>query len=98
MIWRTSLRAFVAAACVLAAVAGCSTKVSAPPQHDRPSKSVESPFKGQAELPPPDMTDNGPGSLLTVEPLEDSTDFEENDVVARRMVYRSTNAAGLPTT
>jgi hypothetical protein len=44
------------------------------------------------------MTDDGPGSLVTVEPLENSTDFEHLDVVARRMVYRSTNAAGLPTT
>ena len=44
------------------------------------------------------MTDDGPGSLVTVEPLESSKDFEQVDVVAIRMVYRSTNAAGNPTT
>ena len=44
------------------------------------------------------MTDDGPGALVTVEPLESSKDFEQVDVVALRMVYRSTNAAGNPTT
>jgi len=98
MIWRTSLRAVTATACALVVVAGCAPKVSAPPQNERPSRSVESPFEGSAELPPPDMTDDGPGSLLSVEPLQQSQDFAQSDVVAMRMVYRSTDANGGPTT
>jgi alpha-beta hydrolase superfamily lysophospholipase len=98
MIWRTSLRAFVAAGCALVAVAGCSAKVSAPPQDNRPPASIQAPFEGAAVLPPADLTDDGPGSLVDVQPLENSNDFEQLDVVATRMVYRSTNAAGNPTT
>lgn len=98
MIGRTGRRAVVAAACVLVAVPGCAGTVSAPAGNDRPSRTVESPFAGVAELPPPDLTDDGPGSLITAEPLENGKDFEQVDAVAMRMVYRSTNAAGSPTT
>ena len=98
MIWRSTLRAFVATGCALVVAAGCSAKESAPPQSDRPARSLEAPFAGVPELPPPDMTDDGPGSLISVEPVAGNNDFEQVDAVAMRMVYRSTNTAGNPTT
>ena len=95
---RSSLRAFAAAACALVALAGCSAKVSAPAQDNRLPASIQAPFGGTAVLPPADMTDEGPGSLLDVQPLADSVDFDQRNVVAVRVVYRSTNANGSPTT
>jgi hypothetical protein len=44
------------------------------------------------------MTDEGPGSLLDVQPLADSVDFDQLNVVGVRVVYRSTNANGTATT
>lgn len=98
MIWWTDLRALVAAACVLLTIAGCSAEVSPPSRHERSVSPAETPFGGVAELPPPDLTDDGPGSLVTVEPLDKSSDFEQLTIVGMRMVYRSTNGAGIPTT
>jgi hypothetical protein len=72
--------------------------VSAPAQDNRPPASIQAPFDGAAVLPPADMTDEGPGSLLDVQPLADSVDFDQLNVVGVRVVYRSTNANGTATT
>jgi alpha-beta hydrolase superfamily lysophospholipase len=99
MIWRSTLRAFVATGCALVVVvAGCSAREAHPPQSDRPSGSIEAPFAGAPELPPPDMTDDGPGSLVAVESISPSQDFDQVNAVAQRVVYRSTNARGDATT
>lgn len=44
------------------------------------------------------MTDEGPGSLIAVEPIAASPDFEKVNAVAVRVVYRSTSGRGEPTT
>ncbi|WP_181428334.1 lipase family protein [Mycolicibacterium moriokaense] len=72
--------------------------MSAPPQGNRPPASIQAPFAGAAVLPPPDLTDDGPGSLVDVQPLEDSVDFDRMNVVGVRVLYRSTNAKGTATT
>jgi dienelactone hydrolase len=44
------------------------------------------------------MTDEGPGSLVAVEPIAASPDFDQVNAVAERVVYRSTNGRGDATT
>jgi alpha-beta hydrolase superfamily lysophospholipase len=98
MIWRANVERALAAFCVLVMVSGCSTTGSLASQHNRPPAAIPAPFDGAAVLPPADMTDDGPGSLIAVEPLEDNPDFDRVNVTAVRVVYRSTNAKGSPTT
>jgi alpha-beta hydrolase superfamily lysophospholipase len=42
-------------------------------------------------LPPPNLIDDGPGSLIEVRPLTGIADFEDADAIAMRVIYRSTS-------
>jgi pimeloyl-ACP methyl ester carboxylesterase len=48
-------------------------------------------FDGAAELGPPDLSNDGPGSLVSVEPLKGSAELEDVDAKYMRIVYRSTS-------
>lgn len=48
-------------------------------------------FDGKPRLPPPDMTDDGPGSLISVEPMSGSELLDQDDATYMRIVYRSTS-------
>lgn len=81
-------------------VAGCST----PPQEAAPKpapsteiRDLSAPFAGAVELPPPDLRDDGPGSLVSVKRFEGNADLDEVDTTAFRVVYRSTSETGEPT-
>jgi pimeloyl-ACP methyl ester carboxylesterase len=91
------LRISLAIVCAIALTSGCAAHPSTPPEHLRPTRTVEPPFDGAADLPPPDMTDDGPGSLVEVKPLTDIAGFDEVQARAVRVVYRSTSGDGRPT-
>ncbi len=76
---------------VCAAVTSCTTPRAAPPTQPPVVRSVEPPFAGAAGLPPPDLTNDGPGSVIEVEPLHDIVELEELDATVVRVVYRSTS-------
>jgi hypothetical protein len=94
MTWLRRLGAVLVAVCTVVVAGGCSPKASAPPPENRPPATLEPPFQGAAVLPPPDLTDNGPGSLLEVTPMEDSLDFDQVNATGVRVVYRSTDSKG----
>ena len=48
-------------------------------------------FDGAPVLPAPDMTGDGPGTLVEVKPLQDSVAFDQVSATAVRVVYRSTS-------
>ena len=55
-------------------------------------------FGGAPVLPPPDLRDDGPGSLVEVTPLTNQNYFELVDATSVRVVYRSTRGLdGEPT-
>lgn len=90
MRWRTN----VALAAVVTTLAGCAQSVPAPPAtYDRPTRDMAPIFEGAQPLPPPDLTNDGAGSLVRVEPVVDNADFEDANATAVKIVYRST--AGL---
>jgi hypothetical protein len=89
--------AAAAAVGVMAVIGGCAPNVSAPPLENVPPATIEPPFPGAAVLPPPDMTDDGPGSLLEVKPLEGMQEFDEVNATGVRVVYRSTDSKGAAT-
>jgi pimeloyl-ACP methyl ester carboxylesterase len=92
------LRLFVAVVGAMSMLAGCAPSPPAPPpDYNRPPRSLVPPFAGAAELPPPDMTDDGPGSLVDVKPLKDSLNFQAASATTVQVVYRSTSGAGQPT-
>lgn len=92
------LRLVVAVVGVMSILAGCAPSPPAPPQeYNRPPRSLEPPFVGAAELPPPDMTNDGPGSLVEVKPLPEIQPFVNANATAVRVVYRSTAGNGDPT-
>jgi alpha-beta hydrolase superfamily lysophospholipase len=91
-----ALLVFVVATAVLT---GCTTGApQAPSQVLLPSRTVQPGFDGAATLPPPDMTDDGPGSLIDVKPLTDQFYLDEVDATAVRVVYRSTSGLNGPPT
>ncbi|MGE2725512.1 lipase family protein [Mycolicibacterium pulveris] len=91
------LRLAVAVVGALSVLAGCAPSPPQPPAgHNRPPHSLEPPFVGATELPPPDLTDDGPGSLVEVRPLPPNRHFTDAGVTAVRVVYRSTTTAGQP--
>ena len=90
------LRLVVAVVGVMSILAGCAPNPSAPPSHNRPPRSFEPPFVGAAQLPPPDMTDDGPGSLVEVQPLPEMPAFVAAGITGVRVVYRSTSGDGEP--
>lgn len=60
-------------------------------------RDLTAPFAGAAELPPPDLRDDGPGSLVSVKRFGANADLDEVDATAFRVVYRSTSETGEPT-
>ena len=84
---------------VAALVVGCAPNTPPPPPGDAPvPKKIAPPFEGAAVLAPPDMTDDGPGSLVSVQPLTGSEDLGQADATYMRVVYRSTSGIdGSPT-
>jgi hypothetical protein len=81
----------------VAVLAGCAHNPAVPPQQLRPPRLLEPAFDGAAALPPPDMTNDGAGSLVEVKPLGYMADFDQAGVTAVRVVYRSTSSRGTPT-
>ena len=92
-------RAGAALAAVVAVVlSGCAQSApSEPNTYDRPTRTLTPPFQGAPTLPPPDLTDDGPGSLVRVEPIVDNESFQENDAAAVKIAFRSTSGTGEPT-
>jgi pimeloyl-ACP methyl ester carboxylesterase len=81
----------------MAILAGCAPSPPAVPEsYNRPPRSLDPPFAGAAELPPPDMTNDGPGSLVEVKPLPETQAFVAANATAVRVVYRSTSSNGEP--
>lgn len=79
-------------------LAGCAPSPPAPPpDYNRPQRSLQPAFAGAAKLPPADMTDDGPGSLVDARPYTESTVLQSANASAVRVVYRSTSSTGEPT-
>jgi alpha-beta hydrolase superfamily lysophospholipase len=55
-------------------------------------------FAGAPTLDAPNLTDDGPGSLVSVTPLTNENYFEQVDATAVRVVYRSTQGLDGPAT
>jgi pimeloyl-ACP methyl ester carboxylesterase len=87
--------AVVASAALLA---GCTPATPAPPAaYERPPRTQVSPdFDGAVELPPPDMSDNGPGSLVDVTPVTGMEAFDDGNATAVKVAFKSTNGDGDP--
>lgn len=61
-------------------------------------KTFEPKFGGAVELGPPDLVDDGPGSLISVEVMHGSEELENANATYARIVYRSTSGIdGSPT-
>jgi alpha-beta hydrolase superfamily lysophospholipase len=79
---------------VVTVLAGCATNAPArPSDYKRPPRELAPGFAGAAGLPPPNMTDDGPGSLVDVQPLDGGDVLADADATVVRMTYRSTNSA-----
>lgn len=74
--------------------AGCTPVPSAtPPPNDAASsvKPFDPIFDGAVAWGSPDLTDDGPGSLVSVEVMRGSTELEDVNATYARVVYRSTS-------
>jgi pimeloyl-ACP methyl ester carboxylesterase len=79
-------------------VAGCAPNPPAPPpDYNRPQRSLQPAFAGSAQLPPANLTDDGPGSLVDARPYTESSVLQSANAAAVRVVYRSTSSTGEPT-
>lgn len=89
------LTAVVASAAILA---GCASPSAVPPAaRDVPPRADLSPdFPGAPELPPPDLTDTGPGSLVESKPITGVQAFDDSNATAVKITYRSTGGDGTP--
>jgi len=89
------LAALVVSAAVLA---GCASSPSGPSTgRDLPPRADLSPdFAGAPDLPPPDLTDTGPGSLVDSKPVNGMLAFEDANAAAVKVTYRSTARDGTP--
>jgi len=89
--WRILTTAVVA----LTVAAGCAPvtrEASPPPAKQTPKvKTFEPAFGGAVELGAPDLTDDGPGSLVSVEVMRGSEELEDANATYARVVYRSTS-------
>jgi alpha-beta hydrolase superfamily lysophospholipase len=85
-------RAVVALSGALAVLVGCSQGApSAPLTYDRPPQDLSPEFPGAPTLPPPNLTDDGPGSLVEVKPAAANASLEDVNATAVNVVYRSTS-------
>lgn len=102
---RGRLAALLAGCLALTVVAGsvssCSTAPSpqAPPQDTPTIKTFAPPYEGKPNLGPPNLTDDGPGSVVSVTPIKQGAEMLDEDVASyMRVVYRSTSGIdGSPT-
>ncbi|BBY48985.1 putative lipase [Mycolicibacterium arabiense] len=89
--WRILTTAVVA----LTVAAGCTPvtrEASPPPAEQTPKvKTFEPAFGGAVELGAPNLTDDGPGSLVSVEVMHGSEELEDANATYARVVYRSTS-------
>ncbi len=92
-----SLAALVVASSVSACTSGTQTQTA--PYVPPTIKTFAPPFEGKPHLAPPDMTDDGPGSLVSVEPIPSGAELlDEDGATYMRVVYRSTSGIdGTPT-
>lgn len=79
-------------------LAGCTPPPPTPSvARDLPARSDLSPdFPGAPELPPPDLSDTGPGSLVDSKPETGITAFDDASGTAVKVTYRSTARDGTP--
>jgi pimeloyl-ACP methyl ester carboxylesterase len=89
--WRI-LTTAVAALTVAAGCAPVTREASPPPAEQTPKvKTFEPAFGGAVELGAPNLTDDGPGSLVSVEVMHGSEELEDANATYARVVYRSTS-------
>ncbi|WP_237571657.1 alpha/beta fold hydrolase [Mycolicibacterium lacusdiani] len=90
-----SRRILTTAVVALTVAAGCAPvtrEASPPPAEQTPKvKTFEPAFGGAVELGAPDLTDDGPGSLVSVEVMHGSEELEDANATYARVVYRSTS-------
>lgn len=75
-------------------VAGCSsaTPAPAPPaSHPPVVKNLAPIFAGASDWGPPNFTDDGPGSLVSLDIMHGNEELEDSDATYARIVYRSTS-------
>ena len=85
---------FAALATGTVLVTSCAPASEPPPPEASATPTIRDlppPFDGKPRLPPPDMTDDGPGSLISVEPMSGSEMLDQDDATYMRIVYRSTS-------
>jgi alpha-beta hydrolase superfamily lysophospholipase len=80
---------------VMTVLAGCSNSAP-PPQPILPSRTLQPAFAGSPVLPAPNLTDDGPGSVIESKPLADHEFFDQISSTAVRIVYRSTTGLSGP--
>jgi pimeloyl-ACP methyl ester carboxylesterase len=82
-------------------VAACSsaTPATPPPANATPAvKAFEPIFDGASAWGPPDLIDDGPGSLVSVQVMHGNEELEDANATYARVVYRSTSGIdGSPT-
>ncbi len=91
--------AYLIGVAALALSACAPSQAPPPPPNDTPTvKDLTPPFAGAAKLAPPNLTDDGPGSLIKLEPMVGSVELEDIDATYMRIWYRSTSGVtGEPT-
>lgn len=99
--WLTGLVAgALGSVLVASSVSACSVAPDRSAAHQQPVKSFAPHYGGKPKLAPPDMTDDGPGSLVSVEPYATggSELLDTDNATYMRVVYRSTSGIdGSPT-
>lgn len=91
------LRLVVAVAGVVSILAGCSSSPPPQPSYNHPPRSLQPAFEGAPRLPPANLIDDGPGSLVDAKPMMDSAALQSASATAVRVIYRSTSSTGQPT-
>lgn len=91
-VWRV-LSCALATATFVAACGPAAPSATPPPTQDASAtvKKFDPPFDGAVELGPPDLTDDGPGSLVSVDVMHGSEELEDANATYARIVYRSTS-------
>lgn len=100
---RTAIRTLTGALVAVLVASFVSSCSASNPQAARrdvpPVKTFVPPYSGKPRLAPPDMTDDGPGSLVSVEPIKSGAgQLDQDNATYMRVVYRSTSGIdGSPT-
>ena len=82
--------AVTAVAASAALLVGCAPAMPVPPAaYERPPRAQVSPdFDGAVELPPADMSDTGPGSLIDVTPVTGMQAFDDGNATAVKVKFK----------